>query len=74
MSEKQTNTPINVEWNEFNAQTWKELKGLVRPVDDELRWLEIPWEADLSVAREKAKEEGRPIFMWAMNGDPLGCV
>ena len=45
---------------------------------DELRqkekWLTIPWKIDILEAREQAAREGKPLFMWAMNGNPLGCV
>ena len=41
---------------------------------DELRWTGIPWETDLWEARLKAAAVNRPMFIWAMNGNPLGCV
>ena len=50
------------------------LTALVRPRSEELRWLEIPWETGLWAGRAKAKALQRPIFLWAMNGNPLGCV
>jgi hypothetical protein len=50
------------------------LHASIRPRPEELRWTEIPWEVDLWEARRKAIEAGKPIFMWAMNGNPLGCV
>jgi len=46
----------------------------VRPVGTELRWLEIPWRSDLWAGCAEAAAAGRPIFLWAMNGNPLGCV
>ncbi|MEO2002854.1 MAG: hypothetical protein ABGY41_01995 [Candidatus Poribacteria bacterium] len=41
---------------------------------EERRWLDIPWNPDLWDGRAKAAEAGRPMFIWAMNGDPLGAV
>ena len=38
------------------------------------RWLKIPWRTDLLRARQDAHDTGRPIFMWLMDGDPLGCT
>jgi hypothetical protein len=38
------------------------------------RWEEIGWETDLLAARERAVRERRPLFLWAMNGHPLGCT
>lgn len=40
----------------------------------EQKWLTIAWHSDLLEAQAKAQNEGRPLFVWAMNGDPLGCV
>jgi hypothetical protein len=41
---------------------------------EELRWAAIPWQTDLWEARRLAHATGKPLFMWAMNGNPLGCV
>ena len=38
------------------------------------RWLQIPWMTGLLDARAKAVKEKKPLFMWAMNGHPLGCT
>ncbi len=38
------------------------------------KWKQIPWEADLWKGRIRSAETGKPLFIWAMNGDPLGCV
>lgn len=37
-------------------------------------WRSIPWELDLLEAQRKAVEESKPIFIWAMDGHPLGCT
>ncbi|MSR46215.1 MAG: hypothetical protein EXS13_03975 [Planctomycetes bacterium] len=37
-------------------------------------WQTIPWQVDLLAAREEAIRTKRPLFLWAMNGHPLGCV
>ena len=37
-------------------------------------WQEVAWETDLLAARERAVREKRPLFLWAMNGHPLGCT
>jgi hypothetical protein len=46
----------------------------IRPRPEERRWTQIPWEIDLWEARRLAREAGKPILLWAMNGHPLGCV
>lgn len=44
------------------------------PNPEEERWLQIPWRTELLEARREANAAGKPIFMWLMNGDPLGCT
>lgn len=46
----------------------------IKPRPAEMRWTVIPWETDLWAARLKAQRLEKPIFLWAMNGNPLGCV
>jgi hypothetical protein len=38
-----------------------------------MKWASIPWQTDLWAARRLAAEQGKPIFAWMMNGNPLGC-
>lgn len=38
------------------------------------KWLTIPWKIDLLEARDLAIAQGKPVFMWSMNGHPLGCT
>jgi hypothetical protein len=56
------------------AWTRQEVASLVRPRDEELRWLRIPWCGDLWEGRRRAAASARPLFLWAMNGHPLGCT
>lgn len=44
------------------------------PTDAESAWLKIPWQTDLTAARQKAASENKPIFLWEMDGHPLGCT
>lgn len=37
-------------------------------------WETIGWRTDLLAACEEAEKAGKPLFLWAMNGHPLGCV
>ena len=46
----------------------------ILPKAEEEKWLQIPWRTDMLKARQEANEIGKPIFMWLMNGDPLGCT
>ena len=38
------------------------------------KWRKIQWRHDLWDARIESAKTGKPIFIWAMDGDPLGCV
>ncbi|HLF92717.1 MAG TPA: hypothetical protein VJB14_04600 [Planctomycetota bacterium] len=58
----------------FMAQAKDDLAAraaAVKPTGKELTWLGIPWVLDLAEARKAAREEKRPIFLWATGDDPL---
>jgi hypothetical protein len=46
----------------------------VLPDKQEDAWLNIGWHTNLMQAREIAQKENRPLFLWIMNGHPLGCT
>lgn len=46
----------------------------ILPTKDEEKWLSIPWRTDIPTARREAQRENKPIFMWIMNGHPMGCT
>lgn len=50
------------------------LVASVLPTAIEEKWLSIPWRTNLMVARKEASREGKPLFIWMMNGHPLGCT
>lgn len=37
-------------------------------------WRSIPWKISLLEAQAAAVEQQKPIFIWAMDGHPLGCT
>ena len=52
-----------------------DLHRLIQPEPGELVWRDsIPWRTDLWEARREAAAEGKPIFLWEMDGHPLGCT
>jgi hypothetical protein len=53
---------------------FERLHALVLPQKGEERWMEVPWVSDLWEARKLASEQGKPIFLWEMDGNPLGCT
>ena len=50
-----------------------ELQELLTP-DPDAVWRSIPWRIDLLAAQAEAAEQKRPLFVWAMDGHPLGCT
>jgi hypothetical protein len=58
----------------LTAETFARLFEACRPKTAQERWTEIPWIGVLWEGRQKAAQEKKPLFIWAMNGHPLGCV
>ena len=50
-----------------------ELHAKLVPAADE-KWQTIPWRTDLLKARDDAAAAKKPVFLWSMNGHPLGCT
>jgi hypothetical protein len=46
----------------------------VLPRTSEERWLQVPWRTDFAAARAEANRAGKPLFLWMMDGHPLGCT
>ncbi len=57
-----------------DQSTFRDLLMAILPRPEELRWQAIPWQTDLRVACQLAAEQGKPVFLWTMNGNPLGCT
>lgn len=49
-----------------------ELQKELQPADEP--WRTIPWKIALLDAQRSAAELKKPIFIWAMDGHPLGCT
>ena len=43
----------------------------IRPKASEVKWQQIPWQTDLVAAIAAAREERRPILVWASGDEPL---
>ncbi|MGE3817862.1 MAG: hypothetical protein AB7I30_00350 [Isosphaeraceae bacterium] len=52
---------------------FKTLHAQLQPSKDEV-WRTIPWKVSLLEAQVEAARERKPIFIWAMDGHPLGCT
>ena len=55
-------------------ENFEALHQLMQPRADELKWKTIPWHSNLWGARIEAAEKGKPIYLWEMDGHPLGCT
>lgn len=38
------------------------------------KWETVLWRTDLLEARAAAAKEGKPLFIWTMDGQTLGCT
>lgn len=56
------------------AQSLDSRIAAVLPTEGETRWLQIPWRLNLVQARKDAQATGKPMFLWVMNGNPLGST
>ncbi|HEX5054686.1 MAG TPA: hypothetical protein VFZ65_23120 [Planctomycetota bacterium] len=57
----------------LDEQRFAELQRRLLP-DPEAPWRSIPWRIDLLAAQHEAAAQQKPLFVWAMDGHPLGCT
>ncbi|MEM7697320.1 MAG: hypothetical protein AAF236_02820 [Verrucomicrobiota bacterium] len=57
---------------ELNWRNFESILERVVPQEEELRYENIEWRETLSLAIAEAAEVGKPVLVWAMNGDPCG--
>jgi hypothetical protein len=50
----------------------RKLHDSLKPPTAEL-WRDIPWKVSLVEAQNLAAKEKKPLFIWSMDGNPLGC-
>lgn len=58
---------------DITEQRFFQLYRQLQPAVDE-PWRTIPWRTSLLDAQRQAITEKKPIFIWAMDGHPLGCT
>ncbi|MEX0819422.1 MAG: hypothetical protein WD070_07505 [Pirellulaceae bacterium] len=58
---------------ELTEAEFHRLHEQLQPAPDE-PWRTIPWKIALLDAQRTAVKEQKPIFIWAMDGHPLGCT
>lgn len=54
----------------MTVTTFERAVSELRTTDD--TWRRIAWRTCLSGAAREAREQGRPILLWALGGDPAG--
>jgi hypothetical protein len=57
---------------EITRDNFDALRQMIKPNKWEWKWTEIPWAPNLWEARREAAEQGKPLFVWSMDGEPLG--
>ncbi|MDA8975719.1 hypothetical protein N9F44_01795 [Akkermansiaceae bacterium] len=62
--------PLFAQW----SPKQKAVIAEILPRAEESAWLKIGWRTDLWEARREANESGKTIYLWEMDGHPLGCV
>ena len=55
----------------LNEDRFLELMQTIVPVE---KSTSIDWQVDLLAAQKVALEQSKPIFIWSMDGHPLGCT
>lgn len=58
---------------EISKGEFQKLMTQLTPSKDE-PWRTIPWKISLLDAQRTAAKVKKPIFIWAMDGHPLGCT
>lgn len=58
---------------QIDSGQFSKLHAELQP-DESESWRQIPWKTSVLDAQRTAAAEGKPIFIWAMDGHPLGCV
>jgi hypothetical protein len=65
---------LTVQVAEPNADNYRTWLKFIQPDAKEQAYKEIDWRNKFWPAVQEAKQLGRPILLWTMNGHPLGCT
>lgn len=55
-------------------QQFETVNKFILPSAEDEKWRQVPWVPGLWEGIQAAEKANKPMFIWAMNGDPLGCV
>ena len=60
----------------LKPESFEQIRGLIRPDDDQYVWRQIRWHTDFRTVRQKAAAQDKPILVFWLDGagyrDPLG--
>jgi hypothetical protein len=57
----------------LDEASFKSLQEQLTP-DASDTWRQIPWKISVLEGQRVAASDGKPLFIWAMDGHPLGCT
>ena len=55
-------------------ETYAALRAEILPCESECAFEAVGWRPSFWDAVAEARTSGKPVFLWAMNGHPLGCT
>ena len=58
---------------DITDEQFRSLHAELQPAKDAL-WRTVPWKTSVLDAQKVAAAEKKPLFIWAMDGHPLGCT
>jgi len=58
----------------LQAQDTPDFTALHAQLCKKEKWETVAWKTDLHESRAAAVKEGKPLFIWAMDGQTLGCT
>ena len=67
-------TLLVAQGQEPDPQNFRHWLKFIQPDAQEQAYKEIDWRNQFWPAVQEAKQLGRPILLWTMNGHPLGCT
>jgi hypothetical protein len=65
--------PAAAQTPDITPAEFERLHQDIRPRPGESPWTQIPWTYDLHKARKLAAEQGKPLCVWRMAGDPTAA-
>lgn len=68
-----TSTCLGASYSDLDEPTFRKLHKQLQPSLTE-PWRSIPWKISLLDAQREAARVKKPLFIWAMDGHPLGCT